>query len=141
PDISVAAAAALADLAPAEAAGLLTELAAVSLIAETAPGRYAAHSLLQAFAAELAAREIPAEQSRAALLRLYDYHLRWAIAADHLYVTLPTELEADGVALPADLATPRFADESAAMDWMVAEQHVLMALVRHACAHGFDAHA
>ena len=55
PDITAAAAASLAGVAPARPAGCSRELAAAHLIAEHAPGRYAFHDLLRAYAAEQAA--------------------------------------------------------------------------------------
>jgi DNA-binding SARP family transcriptional activator len=54
PDISVAAAAALADTSTTDAARLLETLADVHLLEETAPGRYHLHDLLRAYAAERA---------------------------------------------------------------------------------------
>src|SRR5215467_15823592 len=52
PDISIPAAASLAAIAQAAARRLLRELARAHLIAEHAPGRYAFHDLLRAYAAE-----------------------------------------------------------------------------------------
>ena len=57
PDITVAAAASLAGVDAAQARQALRELAAAHLIAEHAPGRYAFHDLLRAYAAEQAASD------------------------------------------------------------------------------------
>ena len=55
PDITAAAAASLAGIAAGQARQALRDLAAAHLIAEHAPGRYAFHDLLRAYAAEQAA--------------------------------------------------------------------------------------
>jgi hypothetical protein len=54
PDISVRAAASLAGIPPRRAEALLAELAGAHLLSEPSPGRYAAHDLLRAYAAEQA---------------------------------------------------------------------------------------
>ncbi|MFK5687966.1 hypothetical protein ACI3GN_15500, partial [Lactiplantibacillus plantarum] len=54
PDIGVTAAASLAGMSPREVRPLLAELTRAHLIEEQAPGRYAFHDLLRAYAAELA---------------------------------------------------------------------------------------
>ena len=90
PDIALAAAASLAGLPAADTRKALTELTRASLVAEPAPGRFACHNLLGAYAAELARQtdgegEIAeAEQrlfghyidtSRPNVARIYDYIL------------------------------------------------------------------
>jgi DNA-binding SARP family transcriptional activator len=141
PEITTAAAAALAGIPAAQAAPLVGDLAAMSLLTEHAPGRYTMHSLLRAFAAELAEGNESAAARAAAVHRLYDYHLRWAVAADHSYSTLPADVAPDGVPLPAGLETPVFADEQAGMQWMTREQLVLSALIGHAAATGAESYA
>jgi tetratricopeptide (TPR) repeat protein len=140
PEITTAAAAALADIPTAQAAPLVGDLAAMSLLTEHAPGRYTMHSLLRAFAAELADSHESAVARAAAVHRLYDYHLRWAIAADHTYSTLPADVAPDGVPIPAGLDRPVFADDHAGMQWMTREQCVLSALIGHAAATGADSY-
>ena len=54
PDIGLVAAASLAGVPVDRAGPVLTELARTHLVAETAPGRFALHDLLRAYAAELA---------------------------------------------------------------------------------------
>ncbi|GAA3779981.1 hypothetical protein GCM10023083_15390 [Streptomyces phyllanthi] len=73
PDLPVAAAAALAGLPARRARLILDELADAHLVTEHAPGRYAQHDLLRAFAAELTAgHDSPAERE-AARQRLRDH--------------------------------------------------------------------
>lgn len=54
PDVSADTAAGLAGLSPREAGPILDRLADAHLVSEHAPGRYAVHDLLRAFAAEIA---------------------------------------------------------------------------------------
>jgi hypothetical protein len=67
PDISAPAAASLAGLEIAQARKLLARLAGVCLIAEHAPGRFAFHDLLRAYAAEQARSLDPAAVRQAAI--------------------------------------------------------------------------
>ncbi|NUR59643.1 MAG: AfsR/SARP family transcriptional regulator [Catenulispora sp.] len=73
-DLTAAAAASLAAVAPAEAARALRELTQANLLAERTPGRYAVQGLLHAYAFELAHRHDEAE-SQTALHRLMDHYL------------------------------------------------------------------
>jgi DNA-binding SARP family transcriptional activator len=141
PEITPAAAAALADMPLTEAAPLLGELAAMNLLSEREPGRYTMHSLLRAFAAEQFAGEATPDIQRAALHRLYDYYLQWAIKAEHSFVTLPTSVKADGLQLPAGLEPTPFADYRDGLVWFDTERTVLMALVAHAAPAGLDDYA
>ncbi|GAA2229393.1 hypothetical protein GCM10010430_06650 [Kitasatospora cystarginea] len=141
PEITAAAAAALADVPLSEAVPLVGELAAMNLVAERAPGRFSMHGLLRAFAAELLADETDGPVRAAAEHRLYDYYLRWAIAADRSYTALPIDVESDHVPLPPGLEPPGFTDRDAGLAWMAAEQQVLTTLVSHAAGHGADAYA
>ncbi len=74
-DISIAAAAALADVSAAGAARLLEALAEVHLLEETAPGRYRLHALLRAYAAEQAAQDETPQDRDAAITRM----LTWCL--------------------------------------------------------------
>jgi len=75
PDVAVTAAASLAAVPPGQARALLAELTRAHLLAEHAPGRYAFHDLLRAYASELAsAQECPADRA-SAVHRLLDHYL------------------------------------------------------------------
>jgi hypothetical protein len=84
PDISELAAAGLAGLDIAQARRLMALLAGACLITEHAPGRYALHDLLRAYAAEQASALDPPEVRRAAIGRVLGYYLNTAVAADRL---------------------------------------------------------
>ncbi|MEH1128425.1 hypothetical protein [Micromonospora sp. CPCC 206061] len=52
---------------------LLTELVRIHMLVEHAPGRYALHDLLRAYATEQAARWDSGDQRRAAVRRVLDH--------------------------------------------------------------------
>ncbi|MFG2133890.1 BTAD domain-containing putative transcriptional regulator [Streptomyces sp. NPDC048751] len=73
PDLTPATAAALAAVPPRTARLILDDLAEAHLVTEHAPGRYAPHDLLRAFAAELSAAHDSLTERRAARQRLLDH--------------------------------------------------------------------
>jgi DNA-binding SARP family transcriptional activator len=75
PDITTPAAASLAGISLGQARELLRDLARGNLLAEPAPGRYAFHDLLRAYAAARAKETDSEHDCRAALARLFDYYL------------------------------------------------------------------
>jgi tetratricopeptide (TPR) repeat protein len=140
PDISVRAAASLAGTGLVPASAAMRELAALHLVTEHRPGRYALHDLVRAYAAEEASAAIPASHRRAAIFRVLDHYLHTAMNADamlspfhHPIITLPPPRE--GIALEG------FDGRQQAMQWFDAEHHVLLAVTALAAAAGFDAHA
>jgi DNA-binding SARP family transcriptional activator len=138
PDISTRAAAALAGLLHGRARDLLTELAHAHLVTEPAPGRFALHDLLRAYARELAARDGAAE-GHAAPQRLLDHYLHTARAAAMVINPRPDPL---GLAPPVPGAAPReHADYEHAMTWFAEERPVLQAMVPWSVEIGFPAHS
>jgi DNA-binding SARP family transcriptional activator/Flp pilus assembly protein TadD len=140
PDISVPAAASLAGIPEAEARQLLAELARAHLIAEHAPGRYAFHDLLRAYAADQAYDTDNDTARREATGRMLDHYLHTAARATLLLLDPPKE--------PVVLAPPRPGaapeqptDYSQALAWFEAEHHVLLAAISLGAGSGFDAHA
>jgi tetratricopeptide (TPR) repeat protein len=141
PDIALAAAAALGGAAPAETRRTLGDLIESGLVAESAPGRYAMHDLIRAYAGELAREhEQPAER-RAALTRLLDHYTHTAYQAD--LVLNPTRAPIPmAMGAPADAAQPRpLVDMKAAMAWLRGEHETLLAAVRQARDEGLDTQA
>jgi tetratricopeptide (TPR) repeat protein len=134
PDVSVAAAAALAAVPLPEARRLLGELVQASLLSEHAPGRYVSHDLLRAYAAGLAGTH-----SSPAVTRLLDFYVHTAWAADRLLYPARDPIEVP-LAGGTGAGTP-LADHAAAMDWLAAEHRVLLAAARLAADTGHDAHA
>ncbi|MET7681077.1 BTAD domain-containing putative transcriptional regulator [Streptomyces sp. NPDC005423] len=139
PDISTAAATALAGARPRQVRALLTELTGASLLLERLPGRFAFHDLLRTYAAELTETEDTEAVRAAALLRLHDHYLHTAHNAssvlDPLRETIPLPPGSTG-------SEPlRFNDRARATAWLRAERYVLRAIVEHAAARGYDEHA
>jgi DNA-binding SARP family transcriptional activator/tetratricopeptide (TPR) repeat protein len=139
PDISLSAAASLAGMPRAEAGAALRELARSHMVAEYLPARYTFHDLLRAYAVDQAERTDPELERRAAVHRVLDHYQHTAMAASNRFSphrsALPMAGPQPGV-LPAEVA-----DKDQAMAWFDAEVPVLLALIGHAGAYGFDTHA
>jgi tetratricopeptide (TPR) repeat protein len=139
PDISVPAAVSLAGTGLAPTRACLRELAALHLITEHRPGRYALHDLVRAYAAEQARAIIPAGDRRAAILRVGDHYLHSASDADarlspqHHDIVLPPP--GDGTAAES------FDRREQAMEWFDAEYKVLLAVTTLAVGSGLDTYA
>jgi len=139
PDISVPAAASLAAVDTAQAGRLLRELARAHLIAEHAPGRYAFHDLLRAYAAAQA-RDTDTEPDRqAAIGRLLDHYLHTASRAA---LALHAARELIALAPPSPGTVPeQLAGRREALAWFEAEHQVLLAAVTLADHGEFDTSA
>jgi DNA-binding SARP family transcriptional activator/tetratricopeptide (TPR) repeat protein len=139
PDITVAAAASLAAAEPARTRLLLTELVRAHLIAEHAPGRFACHDLLRAYADELA-RACDSDRDReVALGNVIDHYL---------HTSRPAALRFDPYLESIDLAPPGPevivgvpATAETARAWFTSEQSALIAAVRCAAEVGLDTRA
>jgi tetratricopeptide (TPR) repeat protein len=141
PDISTQAAASLAGTPTGQARELLTELAQAHLLTERAPGRYAAHDLLRAFAAEIAHSLDAETDRRIAVHRVLDHYLQAAHAAT---LWLGPHITAIILPPPGDpnwaLPVPP-ADHDDAWAWLTAEQDVVLAAIGQAEVAGFYVHA
>ncbi|MET8095713.1 BTAD domain-containing putative transcriptional regulator [Streptomyces sp. NPDC005236] len=139
PDIGTASAAALAAAPARPVRGLLAELTGASLLGEHAPGRFAFHDLLRAYARELTDTEDTGELREAALHRMHDHYLHTTHHASAIISPLRETLP-----LPpstTDAGTVRFTGRRQAMQWLRTERHVLRAVVEHGAAHGYEDHA
>jgi tetratricopeptide (TPR) repeat protein/transcriptional regulator with XRE-family HTH domain len=140
PDISVAAAASVADLGHGQARQILGELARANLLTEHAPSRYAFHDLLRAYAADQASTIDSSADRRTALRRVLDHYLHAARAADRLLypVRRPITIGAcqRGVTLEDGLIS-----HGQALAWFDAEHRALVAAISLAADSGFDTHA
>jgi DNA-binding SARP family transcriptional activator len=139
PDISVWAVASLAGLSLPGTRRLTGELARVHLITEHAPGRFAIHDLLRAYAAdELRDQEEDAER-RAATRRLLDYYLHTAYSAA---LAINPARDALGLAPASAGAVPeRISERARANDWFEAEYRVLMKAIELAVENGYEDYA
>ncbi len=139
PDISAPAAASLAAIGRAQATLLLRELARDCLITEHAPGRYAFHDLLRAYAAGQAQEFDPRPDREAAIGRVLDYYLHTADRGANL---LNPAKEPLTLAAPAaGVAPERPADQRQAVAWFEAEHQVLLAAIALAAESGEDRRA
>ncbi len=139
PDVTVAAAASLAGVNRGEAAAAVAELADAHLIAEHAPGRYAFHDLLRAYAAYLARTTDSDADRREAVHRVLDHYLHTASAGSQVLNPVRPHIilePAQPGVVPELLG---YASETLA--WFEAERQVLIAAIAQASDGGFDTHA
>ncbi|MEV4516126.1 helix-turn-helix domain-containing protein, partial [Dactylosporangium sp. NPDC049525] len=104
PELSIPAAAALADLPVAGVRPLLAELVRAQLIIELRPGRFGMHDLLSAYAYGLAHDDEPASERVAARRRLIEHYTRAATTA--AMILNPSRLPPTSEASPRDPALP-----------------------------------
>ncbi len=139
PDITVPAAAGLAGVEVRRVRPLLAELEAAQLFTEHVPGRYAAHDLLRAYAAERSRSQDSEPERRAAVRRVLDHYLHTAYSAARLLdqrrrgISLPPR---DGGNTPEPMADPL-----EAIRWFNAEFQVLLSFfVPGEATEAHDAH-
>ena len=136
PEVSAGAAASVSAAGAEETGRLLGELTGSTLLVEDAPGRFAVHDLLRAYASEQALATESAGQREAALRRMVDHYLHTALAADRLLdphrVPVLAATPDDGVTV----AAPE--DTRAALEWFTTEQPVLVAVVDRAAEARLD---
>jgi DNA-binding SARP family transcriptional activator/tetratricopeptide (TPR) repeat protein len=141
PDITIPAAASLAGIPPPRARRALGELAEDHLIAELAPGRFALHDLLRAYAAEQAYESGSDTAPGEAIGRMLGYYVATGYTAA-LLVNPAREVLGLGLpAIPAGVSTDAPADSAQALAWYAAEHKNLLAVTEQAAATGFDTHA
>jgi len=139
PELTAAAAASLAGIPVARAARSLADLVQANLLTEAAPGRYACHDLLRAYAAELCRTGERTAEGTAAIGRLLDHYLHSAHAA-MLHLTScrrPVGLDPPRAGVVAEA----HADAAGARSWFDTERTVLLNLIRLAGTGGHDRHA
>ncbi len=130
PDITAPAAASLAGAPVGQVQPVLADLVDAHLVTEHSAGRYALHDLLRAYAVELAGTAETGPEHDAALRRTIDHYLHTAHAADRLLRVQPFPLP---LAAPQPGVVPEsLADHQAALAWLSAERHVLLAVIDQA---------
>jgi tetratricopeptide (TPR) repeat protein len=139
PDLTAPAATSLAGTGLPEARRMLRELTRHHLLAEPAPGRYAFHDLLHAYAEGQAAAEDCQADRDTAIHRMLDHYLHTAHAAAILINPSRRPL-ALGPAEPGT-APEVLGGHEQAMGWFAAERQVLLAAVTIAADTGFDTYA
>jgi DNA-binding SARP family transcriptional activator len=139
PDFTVHAMASLVGVSLSRARNALRELADASLITEQAPGRFACHDLLHAYAIEQTSTTGSQAGRHAARGRLLDYYLHTAAAADRLLYPHRHQITLAAPRPGVTLDVP--GSHSQALAWLDAEHRGLFAAVTLAADHGFDVHA
>ncbi|WP_394618976.1 BTAD domain-containing putative transcriptional regulator [Lentzea sp. JNUCC 0626] len=125
PDITLPAAAALAGLPAVAARRVLSALEEASLLERRPGGRYAMHDLVRVYAAGTAG-ELPADVREAALVRVLDFYLHTAHAADRLLDPHRHLLQAPDPPM-AGVDPQPLDDADSAMAWLEAEHTTLLA--------------
>jgi len=139
PAVSAPAAASLAGLPLRQARAVLAGLTRAHLLAEPAPGRFAFHDLLRAYAAERARADESDAERHAAVHRMLDYYLHTACPAALLIH--PTSRTITPPPLQPGVEPHRLADIGRAQAWFEAERQVLMGAATQALEAGFYTHA
>jgi tetratricopeptide (TPR) repeat protein len=127
-----AAAAALGDVSRHLAGQILDDLVEVSLLNETADGRYQLHDLLRQYAREVTLATDSPEEQRAAFARLVGYYLRRAGAAAR-------QLGPDQRNVLTEAAPDVMVTYAEALTWLETERSNLVAVLRAAAVCGLDA--
>ncbi|MEU4695231.1 tetratricopeptide repeat protein [Actinoplanes sp. NPDC023714] len=136
-ELDAYAAAALCDIALADARAHLRLLHDDHLLQQTRPGRYTLHDLVRAHAAVRAGDEDRPAARRAALTRLFDYYLGTAAAAmDALH---PAEKHRRPT-VPPGHPSPALEAAVDARAWLDTERPTLIAVAEHAARHGWPGH-
>jgi tetratricopeptide (TPR) repeat protein len=131
PDITIPAAASLADVPAADTRRAITELDDASLLTEHRPGRYVMHDLVRGYAAERARQALGAARIREATGRSLDHYLHTLCSLSYVLpapVTVPP---------PAQGVVPEHLTGEAQLDWAQAEHQVLLQATAQAAAAGF----
>ncbi|WP_412740542.1 BTAD domain-containing putative transcriptional regulator [Krasilnikovia sp. MM14-A1259] len=139
PDLAAPGAASQAGLALDETQTLLAELRAAHLLSEPAPGRFAFHDLLRAYAAELAADEDPVTERESALHRTLDHYLHTAVRA--AMILSPNRIPITPTGPVPGVHPEELADATAATAWLRNERAVLLDAVQRSFDGRFDTHA
>ena len=131
-DFTSAAAAALLDCEPTEAAWVMGHLTATNLVQSHRIGRLQCHDLIRAYAGARAGSDESPSSTRAALRRLYDFYLHTTRAA-------VTMIRPEISMMPLDGEVPAIQDfttHEAALSWLDTEYGNLVAAMRQAATAG-----
>ncbi|ALG11841.1 ATP-binding protein [Kibdelosporangium phytohabitans] len=130
PEVSIAAAGALAGLAPAKARQLLDTLASAHMLEEVGRDRYRLHDLLRMYAAECALDSESEQDRDEAVRRVLSWYLYSADAAARLLA--PQRRRAALPQVPDEQQPEAFGTYHEALTWFKAERANLVAATRQA---------
>jgi tetratricopeptide (TPR) repeat protein len=139
PDITEPAAASMTGVPISGARSALAELARSHLITEHAPGRFAFHDLLRAYAIEQAESCDPPSERRWSMLRALDHYLYTAYSSA-LLLHPRRSLITLGPQLPG-VVPEQSRSYAEAWSWFETEHPVLLSIVQLAVITGSDTHA
>jgi DNA-binding SARP family transcriptional activator/tetratricopeptide (TPR) repeat protein len=137
PDLSVAAAAALADCDVPRARSLLNDLHGVSLLEEAVPERYHMLDPLKEFAESIPLPDAPREAAEA-LERLLDFYLVTTSSA--IATAFPFDRDQQPAVAHTCPVIVTVDSEKAALGWLSTEWPNLVAAIRYAASHGHPEH-
>jgi tetratricopeptide (TPR) repeat protein len=141
PDISLPAAASLVGIPLRQAREAIAELTRTHLLSQPAPGRFAFHDLLRAYATEQAHALDPEVEREAALLRLLDHYLHTAHTAALLLYPAWAPIALAPLPPQAGVTPEKLPSYGQAWAWFEAEYPVLLAAIQLAAATGQTTHA
>ncbi|WP_433011063.1 tetratricopeptide repeat protein [Kribbella sp. CA-294648] len=131
--------AALCDLELPQAQEQLRRLHRDHLLQLSGHGQYTFHDLVRSYASLRALDEDAPPVRRAALTRLFDYYLATcAVAMDTLY---PSQVYRRPEVPPSRTPVPELIESGTAREWLDTERPNLIAVVGHAAANDWPAHA
>ncbi len=137
PDISLPAAAAVAELDVPATRRLLDGLADTHLVELATRGRYRMHDLLRVHAADLAHHHDGAESCGHTIRAVHDWYTNYASACDELVFPANPRVP---VTISRTLAAPNL-DRTQATEWLETERANLLAVLTDAIQHGSYSHA
>lgn len=138
PEIGPAAAAALAGVTRAAAAGLLDRLAACHLIEERRLNRYEFHDLLRSYAGQQAEQSDAESERVAAVRRVVEFYARSAASARlTMVLNVPRIRREPPLDAPA-VEPARFSDRASTLRWFERELPNLLGSTAAAAARGWD---
>ncbi|WP_169739588.1 ATP-binding protein [Amycolatopsis taiwanensis] len=135
PDVSVHAAAALAQQPPHHARRLLDELASAHMIEPAASGRYRFHDLLRTYAADQAHRHDPPTDRKAALHTLLSWYAHTTWHCDQLAYSGPRQHPLHAPVPPDPVP---ITERAQALNWLRSEQVNILVALRHAASRNLD---
>lgn len=138
-DISLDAAAVLADLPVVQAKQVLDQLVDAHMVEQRRSNRYELHDLIRLYATDEAHRTESTVDIQAAIQRVLDWYLHAAVSAD---TVLQPNRRRDFVApFEPGMPPPQFADHGQAITWFEQEFDCVRSVVRWAAAREWGSHA
>jgi DNA-binding SARP family transcriptional activator/tetratricopeptide (TPR) repeat protein len=138
-DISLDAAAVLADLPVAQTKQALDQLVDAHMVDQLRANRYELHDLIRLYATEEARRHESDDDSEAAIRRVLDWYLHAVVSAESV---LQSNRRFEFVApFTPSVPPPRFTDQAQVFAWLEQEFECLRSVVRWAGSNGWGGHA